>query len=366
MSRKLNLKLYFSEMKDPRIDRCKRHLLEDIVFITIAAVLSGAETWNDIEMYGIQKKDWLKSVLSLPNGIPKHDTFNRFFAALNPLEFERCFLNWIKDICKSFEGEIISIDGKTMCGSKGKDAKSATHIVSAWASENELILGQIKTDQKSNEITAIPELLESLLIEGNIVTIDAMGCQKDIAKKIKEKNADYILAVKDNQKELRHNIEDSFRFLSDVEISEKSDFGHGRIELRKCSIIRDLSMIENKDKWADLNTLIMIESERQIKATGKTERETRYYISSSSCSADAFNDAIRSHWGIENKVHWSLDVSFNEDSSRKRANNAAQNFSTVCRIALNLLKKDNTKIGIKGKRLKAGWNNDFILELINL
>jgi predicted transposase YbfD/YdcC len=353
-------------MKDPRIDRCKLHLLEDIVFISIAAVLSGAETWNDMELYGKQKKQWLSSILSLPNGIPKHDTFNRFFSALDPAEFETCFINWVRSISKQTKGEVVSIDGKTMRGSRNQGCKTATHIVSAWASENEAILGQIKVDQKSNEITAIPKLLDALLLQGCIVTIDAMGCQKAIAKKIIKKDADYILAVKDNQKELNQNIKDSFRFLNSIETVQTTDCDHGRIETRKCSVISDLSMIENKEKWEAIRTIVKIDSERFFKTTGKVEKETRLYISSLKPDSEKIGISIREHWGIENKVHWILDVAFNEDKSRKRNGASAQNYSVLNRIALNLLKKDDTKIGIKGKRLKAGWNNDFVMQLINL
>ena len=366
MNRKLDIRYYFSDMKDPRIDRCKLHLLEDIVFISIASVLSGAETWNDIEMYGKQKKEWLLTFLSLPYGIPTHDTFNRFFAALDPAEFEAGFIKWVRSISQYINGEVVSIDGKTMRGSRGKGSKSATHIVSAWASENEAILGQIKVDQKSNEITAIPELLDALLLKGSIVTIDAMGCQKKIAKKIIKKGADYILAVKDNQKELHQNLKDSFRFLKPEDEYLDTDYGHGRIENRRCSVISDLSMIDGKKNWKGMKTLVRIDSERIMKATGKIEKETRLYISSLEAIAEKTGTSVREHWGIENKVHWILDIAFNEDKSRKRKGAAAQNYSTLNRIALNLLKKDNTKIGIKGKRLKAGWSNEFILKLIDI
>jgi len=363
---KLDIRCYFSDMKDPRIDRCKLHLLEDIIFISIASVLSGAETWNDMEMYGKQKQEWLSSFLSLPNGIPTHDTFNRLFAALEPKEFESRFISWVQSINKQFEGEVVGVDGKTMRGSKGKDCKSAVHIVSAWASENETVLGQLKVDEKSNEITAIPELLDALLLKGCVVTIDAMGCQKKIAKKILDKEADYVLAVKDNQKELHQNIKDSFRFLKPIDQFQETECDHGRIETRRCTVINDLSMIDNANSWHGLQSIVKIDSERIIKATGETQNEIRIYISSLEPDAEKIGKAIRKHWGIENKVHWILDVAFREDSSRKRQGYAALNYSTLNRIALNLLKKDNTKIGIKGKRLKAGWNNEFILELIKI
>ena len=316
---------YLSEMKDPRVERTRYHNLNDIIFITIAAVLSGAETWNEIEFYGEMKQEWLKEVLELPNGIPSHDTFNRLFSALDPVEFERCFLNWIKSVNKTTKGEVISFDGKTIRGSKKIGFKSATHIVSAWADKNEIVLGQIKVDQKSNEITAIPKLLENMLIKDCIVTIDAMGCQKKIAKKIVSQEANYILSVKENQKELFEDIQDSFRVLKPSDISEDIDYGHGRIETRKCSLITDLSLIEETSKWTGLVSIIKIERERYFKATGKKEKEVSYYISSLS-KAKTINDGVRKRWGIENKVHWVLDVAFNEDQSRKRAGNAAQKF----------------------------------------
>ena len=353
----LNIRQYLSQMKDPRIERRKLHVLDDIVFITIAAVLSGAETWNDIELYGKLKKEWLSTFLKLTNGIPSHDTFNRFFSALDSQEFEKCFLLWVKSLSEKYPDDVVSIDGKTMRGSRNGDFKSATHIVSAWSEANNLILGQLKTDQKSNEITAIPELLNALLLEGCIVTIDAMGCQKEIAKKIIGKNADYVLAVKENQSDLLDDIQDSFRILKPNDVFEDTDYGHGRIETRKCSLINDLSLVEKSSSWKSLSSILKVESTRYFKANGKTQTETRYYISSLANDAEKVGTAIRSHWGIENKVHWTLDVAFKEDQSRKRAGNSAHNFSIINRIALNLLKNDKTKIGIRGKRLGAGWGS---------
>ncbi len=354
---------YFSKMKDPRVERTKLHKLEDIVFIAIASVLSGIESWNEMEMYGNIKKPWLETFLELPNGIPTHDTFNRFFSALNPDEFENCFLEWISAITYKTKGEVVSIDGKTMRGSRNQGCKMATHIVSAWADKNELILGQIKVDEKSNEITAIPKLLNALLLDGCIVTIDAMGCQKKIAKQIITKNADYILAVKNNQRELYEDIQDSFRMLPPIDYYEDLDYGHGRIETRKCSILTDLSLVENNLKWSGLLSIVKLDRERLFKASGEIETETSYYISSLK-DATIIESGVRKHWGIENKVHWTLDVAFNEDKSRKRIGNAAQNYSCLNRIALNLLRKDNTKIGVKGKRLKAGWDNEFVFNLL--
>jgi predicted transposase YbfD/YdcC len=357
--------VYLSGMKDHRIERKKLHLLEDIVFIAIAAVLSGAESWNDIQQYGNQKKEWLKSILDLPNGIPSHDTFNRFFAAMDPIEFERVFTAWVQSLAKKYPGDIVSIDGKTMRGSRGKAVNSATHIVSAWSKSNKLILAQVKVNEKSNEITAIPELLNALLLEGSVVTLDAMGCQKEIAKTIRGKKAEYILAVKENQADLLDDIKDSFKMLKPDQYSEDLDFGHGRIEMRKCSVIADLSLMEKPTQWKSLSTIIRVESERYNKSTGEQQKENRYYISSLATTAQGISSAIRSHWEIENKVHWTLDVSFNEDASRKRAGNAAINFSVINRLALNILKRDDFKIGIKSKRLMAGWNNEYILKVLN-
>ena len=359
----MNVLSYFSKMKDPRVERTKLHKLEDIVFIAIASVLSGVQSWNEMEMYGNTKMSWLETFLDLSNGIPTHDTFNRFFSALDPDEFEACFLDWVTSICNMNKGEIVSIDGKTMRGSRNQDCKSATHIVSAWADKNELILGQVKVDEKSNEITAIPMLLNALLLKGCVVTIDAMGCQKKIIKQIVAKESDYIIAVKENQKELSEDIQDSFRVLPPVEVHEDIDYGHGRIETRICSIITDLSLVENNQKWSNLSSIVRLDRKRHFKKSGKVETEVSYYISSLK-NAAIIESGVRKHWGIENKVHWVLDVAFNEDWSRKRTGNAAQNYSCLNRIALNLLRKDNTKIGIKGKRLKAGWDNQFVFTLL--
>ncbi len=363
MDSKGNLLSYFSEMKDPRINRTKRHLMDDIIFIAIASVLCGCESWNDMEEYGEIKKEWLSSFLELPNGIPSHDTFNRFFAALDADEFENCFLSWVKSIHQRTHGEVISIDGKTMRGSRKQGCKTATHIVSAWADENELVLGQIKVEEKSNEITAIPKLLDALLLEGCIVTVDAMGCQKNIARKIVKKKAHYILSVKENQKDLYEDIQDSFRVLPVSDYFEELDYGHGRIETRQCSIIEDLSLVESAEKWNGLASIVKVDRERYFKATGKRENETSFYISTLK-KADIIAHGVRKHWGIENKVHWVLDVAFGEDLSRKRSGNAAQNFSSLNRIALNLLKKDDARVGIKSRRKMAGWGNEYLLKLI--
>lgn len=355
---------FFTEIEDPRIDRCKEHLLEDIVFITIAAVICGAESWNDIENYGNAKEEWLRGYLKLPNGIPSHDTFNRLFSALDPKKLEESFINWVKSLADITHGEIVSIDGKTIRGSRDKNAKSFVHMVSAWANTNHLVLGQIKVGEKSNEITAIPKLLEVLELKGCIITIDAMGCQTEIADKIIEKGADYILAVKGNQGLLEEGIIDTIRFKNPVDEYDETDFGHGRIEQRKCSVYNDLTLIDNASKWRNLKTIIKVESLRIIKVTGKEERETRHYISSAEPKATKIAHGVRGHWGVENSLHWILDVSFGEDKSMKHNQNAIENFSIINRIALNLVKKETKKRSVKGKRLDAGWDNDYLLKIL--
>lgn len=356
---------YFSSLTDPRVERTREHSLEDILFIAIASIICGAEGWNEMEEFGKCKEDWLKTFLRLPGGIPSHDTFNRVFSALDPEELESCFMDWTRSVADLCKNEVIAIDGKSMRGSRSTDKKSIVHMVSAWAEQNHLVLGQVKVEEKSNEITAIPRLLELLVVKGCIVTIDAMGCQKDIASKIIEKEADYLLALKGNQGNLVEQVEDSFRFLPPCDSQEEIDAGHGRVETRRCMVISDLSLIEAKEDWEGLKSLVKIESERYIKATGKTEKETRLYISSLQADAGLINRSVRAHWGVENSLHWVLDVGFNEDNSRKRTGFAAQNYSLLNRIALNLLKNDKTtKVGVKGKRLKAGWDNNYLIKLL--
>lgn len=356
---------YFTNLTDPRVERTRDHLLDDIIFIAIASVICGAESWNDMENYGKSKEPWLKGFLQLPNGIPSHDTFNRVFSTLDPEELETCFLDWVKSVTQITEGEVVSIDGKSICGSKDKGSKSIVHMVSAWANANHMVLGQVKVNEKSNEITAIPRLLEVLVLEGCIVTIDAMGCQKEIAKKIIKKRADYILAVKGNQGSLEEGVRDTVRFAKPIDEDEYVDSGHGRIETRRCYLYNDFSHIEGPSKWEDLKAIVKIEAERYIKSTGQTQKETRLYITSHGGSAKMISSAIRAHWGVENSLHWVLDVSFGEDASRKREGHSAQNFSILNRIALNLVKNEQSKKrSVKGKRLDAGWDNDYLLKIL--
>lgn len=358
---------FAKSIPEHRMERRKLHPVENIVFITLAAVLCGADTWEDICDFGHAKKEFLKGILNLEHGIPSPDTFNRFFAALSPGVFEVSFMSWVNELCSQNSG-IIAIDGKTVRGSKKQGNKSAIHMVSAFATANHLVLGQVKTNEKSNEITAIPQLLEVLDIEGCTITIDAMGCQREIAKTIVGNKADYILAVKENQKELHANIVDSFRLVpKQKQVSyEDLDAGHGRIETRLCTVTNDLSLVSGTENWQKLTTLVKLESTRTNKASGEIQQETRYYITSRKPDAKEIAGGVRSHWSIENNLHWQLDVSFNEDKSRKRDRNAAENYSVITRMALNIIKNEKTsKRSVKGKRLKAGWDNSYLLVLLN-
>lgn len=358
----------FSQVKDPRRDLLKLHKLNDILLISVLAVICGADTWKDIETFAISKEEFLKTFLELPNGIPKLDTYRRVFAAIDSQCFENCFIEWVNSFTSLNDKEVVAIDGKTIRGAKSQGKKSPIHMVSAWASEQNIVLGQVKTQEKSNEITAIPELLNILSLENTVVTIDAMGCQKEIATAIIKKDADYILAVKENQKQLYQHIQDEFKFGKNIESSTSQDLGHGRIETRACSIITDFQFINPNNTWKKLTTVVKIESTREFKNSDKlTEKAIRYYISSLNTNVECFQKAIRSHWGVENKLHWALDVAFSEDASRKRIGNSAQNFSMITKIALNLLKNEKTaKQGVKGKRFKAALDNQYLIKVLNL
>ncbi len=359
----------FGTMDDPRSHINKLHNLNDILLIGIISVICGAETWKQMVEFAISKEGFLRKFLGLPNGIPSDDTINRVFSSIDSSQFETCFIDWVSSISELSKGQVIAIDGKTIRGAKSGGKKSPVHMVSAWANQNNLVLGQVRVNEKSNEITAIPVLLETLFIEGNIITIDAMGTQTNIADKIIENKADYILAVKENQKQLLEEIKDEFKFSKNIETDTAIDIGHGRIETRKCSLVSEFQFIDNADnKWNKLSQIIKLESIREFKNSEKPmEKATRYYITSLTEPALNHQKYIRSHWGVENKLHWTLDVAFSEDASRKRNNNAAQNYSILLKIALNLLRNEKTtKQGIAGKRLKAGWNNEYLLKVLNL
>ena len=361
-----NFRAIFSQIDDPRSDINKLHRLDDILLIGIIAVICAADTWKDMETYAKAKEDFLRSFLDLPNGIPSDDTFNRVFSRLDPEQFEQCFIDWVLSMVELTDGEVIPTDGKTLRGAKANGKKSPIHMVSAWASNNNMVLGQVKVCEKSNEITAIPKLLELIAIKGCVVTIDAMGCQENIAKAIVKQEANYILAVKENQKQLYQNIEDEFKFNKAIQTQIHQDLGHGRIETRKCSVINTFEFIENQDKWSNLKGIVKIESLREFKNSDKpNETATRYYITSLEVNAEELQKMIRLHWGIENKLHWCLDVAFSEDASRKRTGNAAQNFSVLSKIALNLLRQDKqTRQGLKGKRLKAAYDNNYLVKIL--
>lgn len=362
------LKTIFGQIPDFRRSHKQLYNLESILLIGIISVICGADSWNEMENYANSKEEFLRSFLDLPNGIPSHDTFNRVFSNIDSAHFEACFIEWVRILAQLKPKEVIAIDGKTIRGAKASGKKSPIHMVSAWANENNMVLGQVKVSEKSNEITAIPKLLEVLSIKDTIVTIDAMGCQTDIAEKIIEKQADYILAVKGNQEQLLELIQDEFRFGKNIETHLTEEVDHGRIETRTCSCIANFKFIQDGNRWKNLTTVIKIESIREFKNSEKpTETATRFYISSLLAKPEDFQKAIRSHWAIENKLHWSLDVAFSEDASRKRTKNASQNFSILNKIALNLLKNEkSSKVGIKSRRLKAGWDNHYLIKVLNL
>lgn len=336
--------------------------------LVFSAVLCGANDWNEIEDFGWEQLEWLRTIGKFNNKIPSHDTLNRVFSAIDPDEFGSCFSQWISKARQATKHEVVAIDGKRICNSHwGTDTKTAIHMVSAFATENGLCLGQVSTHTKSNEITAIPTLLSLLELKDCIVTIDAMGCQTKIASKILNSGADYILAVKGNQPALEEGILDTLRFEKAIDVNEHLDFGHGRIETRKCSVYDNLKHIEHCGHWEQLKTIIKIDATRTIKATGKTTNETRYYISNIEAKAEMFNYWIRNHWRIENNLHWNLDVIFGEDYSRKRQGNAAQNFNTVLKIALSMLTKDlSWNASNKRKRNKAALNIKYREKLMNI
>lgn len=356
---------YFDTLTDPRVERTRLHALKDILALTICAVLSGCNDWEEIELYGLSKEGWLRTFLALPNGIPSHDTINRLFSALNTEQLQQCFMDWVQSIAAISNGRVISIDGKRLCNSGTDGKKAIIHMVSAWSNTNNLVMGQVKTEEKSNEITAIPALLELLVLEGSIVTIDAMGCQAPIAEKIADSGADYVLAVKANQGHLPDDIEDAFFQTPQAASHTSLEMGHGRIERRTCKVITDMDWISKAQNWKGVQSIISIETQRTNKGSDETQREQRFYLSSLYTTPQHFNEIVRGHWGIENGLHWCLDVVFKEDYSTKQAGNAAQNFSLITKIALNLLKNENSKKrSIKNKRLLCGWDETYLANLL--
>lgn len=368
----------FEGLPDPRMDRTRRHKLIDILVIGLCSLLTGGQGFSDMAIFGRAKREWLKTFLELPNGIPSHDTFNRVFSAIEPHAFLDVFVQWVQGICPNLDDEIVAIDGKALRHALN-EGDSIPYIVSAWASENGLVLGQVKVDDKSNEITAIPELLRVLELKGCIVTLDAMGCQKEIAANIIEKHADYVLALKGNHANVHDEVRAFFEDAvppcatecADTAARDKMDFfqtiekGHGRIETRRYWQSTDIDWFEDKALWKDLRSFGMVESIRNVK--GQSTIERRYYLSSMTQDAKPFAKAVRGHWGVENPLHWSLDVTFREDDSRARTMNAAQNVATLRRIGLNLIKKDRSKnCSLRQKRILAALEPEFLKHLMGI
>lgn len=378
----LSLITHFENLPDPRVNRTKHHALIDLLVIAVCTLLCGGESFNDMEDFGLAKRDWFKTFLSLSHGIPSHDTFNRLFAALDPRAFGECFMRWTQSLRQAVAREIVALDGKALRRALNAD-QSLPYVVSAWAENNGLVLGQWKVADKSNEITAVPELLRALELGGCIVTLDAMGCQKKIAREIIEADADYVLALKGNQATVHEEVK---TFL-DAALTERTaprpvgarltpgaahlalwetvEKDHGRIETRRYFQSAELDWFADQSKWEGLKSVGLVEATREV--GGKQTVERRYYLSSLPLDVETFAKAVRGHWGVENKLHWVLDVWFREDQSRARTGYAAENLATLRRLALNLLKRERTKKrGIKGKQLNAGWDHAYLLRLLGV
>jgi predicted transposase YbfD/YdcC len=379
---KLSLIEHFQHLPDPRVNRTKDHDLIDILVIAICTLLCGGEGFNDMEDFGHAKHDWFKTFLRLRSGIPSHDTFNRVFAALDPQQFLDCFLRWTQSLRQAVAQEIVALDGKALRRALKQD-QSIPYVVSAWAESNGLVLGQWKVADKSNEITALPALLRVLELSGCIVTVDAMGCQKKIAREIIESDADYVLALKGNHETVHEEVKTFLDALvaerstprpvgaslskaaAHLAVLETVEKDHGRLETRRYYQSAEVDWFADRTDWEGLRSVGMVESIREIGEQRTVER--RYYLLSLPLGVEPFARAARGHWGVENKVHWVLDVSFREDHSRARTGHAAENLATLRRLALNLLKREKTKRrGVKGKQLNAGWNHAYLLRLLGV
>jgi predicted transposase YbfD/YdcC len=366
---------HFVSLPDPRTGNAIQHLFGDILVIALCATICGADGWIEVEAWGNAKRLWLEQFLELPNGIPSHATFGRVFARMDPNEFERCFLSWIRAVAKRTQRQIVSIDGKKLRRSHNRPhGKRAIEMVSAWASANRLVFGQVKVGERSTAVTAIPKLLQVLELTGCIVTVDAEGCQTQIAKRIVERGGDYQLAVKENQGQLFQDVKDLFAGCAEVafrqvphDYAKQINKGHGRIEIRECWTLSDpeyLAYLYHSTAWRGLRTLVMIRAERRL----GTQRsiETRYYISSLEGNAKLALRVARGHWGVENSLHWVLDIAFREDESRVRKDHGPENLAVLRHIALNLLKQERTAhMGIHAKRLRAGWDEAYLLQVLS-
>ena len=361
---------HFAQLSDPRLERGQDHPLLSIVGIALCATLGGADDWVAVERFGNAKSEWLARFLDLANGVPSHDTFGRVFARLDPAQFESCFRDWVAGVVSRLPG-LVAIDGKTLRGSRDKaSGRKPLHLVSAWAAEARLTLGLVAVDDKSNEITAIPKLLQLLDLEGALVSIDAMGCQKDIAGQVREQKADYLLAVKENQGRLYQDLEALFLDFVDREeeaigytFAETAERGHGRGEWRGVYVFEDLAGVRDRDLWRDLSRVVVVLRERQVE--GKVSQEAHYYISSRQAGAEVFLGAVRGHWGIENSCHWVLDVCFGEDACRCREGHSAENLAYLRRMALSLLKNaEGPRCGTRNRRLTAGWDTAFLEKVL--
>jgi predicted transposase YbfD/YdcC len=375
MSEDLSLSLFDSldQVPDPRRERTKLHQLVDILVIAVCATICAAETWEEIAEFGQAKESWFRKFLALPNGIPSHDTFRRVFLRINPKKFQESFLVWVRSVAEMTDGEVVAIDGKQARGARTADGKEGLRMVNAWACEQRLVLGQLKTREKSNEITAIPLLLELLELRGCIVTIDAMGCQTEIAAQIISQEADYVLSLKGNQGQLHEEVAEYFAWAERIDFKDlEYDYcrtlekDHGRIEERRCWVTEDTDWFTEKAEWAGLRSFIMIEAAREVVGQAATV-ERRYFISSLAADAKQALRAVRGHWQVENSLHWILDVAFREDACRTRTGHAPENLATLRHIAVNLLKQERScKLGIKSKRLKAGWDESYMLKVLNI
>lgn len=369
---KLPIGVYFSELPDPRVERTRKHELLDIVVISILSVICFGDGWDHMAQWAEHNEAWLRTILKLPHGIPSADTFRRVLSSLDPKAFEACFRRWALALCETTAGKLVAVDGKTVRGTlDAKEGKSALHLVNAWVAENDLVFGQLATAEKSSEYTAIPELLELLELRGATVSIDAAGCHVAIAQKIIDKGADYLLALKGNQRKLHDEVDGyfveagktGFRGIPNT-FHEASDKAHGRIETRRTWVCQDVDWLTRSERWPKLASIVLVESTRIV--GDKTSVERRTYITSSKADAETIGAMVRGHWGVENKVHWMLDVGFAEDRARLRRDHGPENFALLRKLTMNMLKKTPGKKdeSVIMKRKKASWSHDYLLKVL--